>query len=75
MATFAFTIVMTNTPKKLNTAAIKIAFFAVIERVETHVAMAFGASVQPLTNITPNVRTAVINRGGLDMICERKSEK
>jgi hypothetical protein len=64
-----------NTPKKLNTAAIKIAFLAVIERVETHVAMAFGASVQPFTNMTPNVRTAVINRGGLDMICVRKSEK
>jgi hypothetical protein len=35
-----------------------------MERVETHVAIEFGASVQPFTNITHNVRMAVIINAG-----------
>lgn len=34
--------------------------------VETQVAMAFGASVQPLTKITPKVKMTVMARTGLE---------
>jgi len=64
-----------KTPKKLNTAAIKIADLTDIERVETHVAIAFGASVHPLTKITPKVSKVVINKIGLEVTCVKKSEK
>jgi len=64
-----------KTPKKLKTAAIKIADFTDIERVETHVAIAFGASVQPLTKITPIINKVVTNKIGLEIICAKKSEK
>jgi len=67
-------MVITNTPKKLKTAAIKIADLADIERVETHVAIALGASVQPFTKITPSVSNVVINNMGLVVICVKKSE-
>ena len=69
MATEAFTLVMTNTPRKLNTAAIMIAERTPIARVDTHVAIALGASVQPLTRMTANVRIAAISRDGLASIC------
>ena len=54
-ATLAFTMVITRTPRKLKTAAIKMALRALIARVETQVAMALGASVQPFTSTTPSV--------------------
>jgi|UPI0004AD2555 hypothetical protein len=38
-----------------------------IDRVETQVAIALGASVHPFTIITPNVRIVVIINGGLDI--------
>ena len=59
--------VITSTPRKLNTAAIIMAFLGVMERVETQVAIAFGASVQPFTNTTPKVRITVISKAGLDI--------
>jgi len=68
-------IVITNTPKKLKTAAIRIADRTDIERVETHVAIALGASVQPLTRITPIISKDVINKIGLEIACDKKSEK
>jgi len=60
---------MTSTPKKLNTAAMMIDILGLNERVEMQVAIALGASVQPLTNTTPNVKTVVIIKAGLDMSC------
>ena len=33
--------------------------------VDTHVAIAFGASVQPFTKITPEINDVIINRLGL----------
>ena len=71
-ATVAFTFVIRNTPRKLKTAAIKIAALADIQRVTTQVAMALGASVQPFTMITPSVRMTATNRSGLSVICCQK---
>ena len=51
--------VMTRTPRKLKMAAMMIAGRGRMARVETHVAMALGASVQPLTRITASVRMLV----------------
>jgi hypothetical protein len=42
-----------------------MAFLGSIARVEMHVAIALGASVQPLTRTTPMVRITVINKAGL----------
>jgi len=61
-------MVITNTPKKLKTAAIRIADLADIDRVDTHVAIAFGASVHPLTKITPNVSSVVTRSAKLEEI-------
>ena len=47
---------MPTKPTKLNTAASAIAAFGVRQRVETTVAMAFGASVAPETAVTPMKR-------------------
>jgi hypothetical protein len=63
-ATVALIIVITNTPKKLRTAAIIIALPGLMDRVETQVAIAFGASVQPLTKITPKVNSVTTSKGG-----------
>jgi hypothetical protein len=60
--------VIKNTPRKLNTAAISIALRSDIHLVETQVAIAFGASVQPLTSITPRVSTTAISISGLAII-------
>ena len=73
-ATVALSIVITNTPRKLNTAAMKIAARGPMERVEMQVAIAFGASVHPLTRITPNVSTTVTISAGLDVSRDIKSE-
>ena len=66
IATAGAIIVMTSTPRKLNTAAIKMAARGPMARVETQVAMALGASVQPLTKITPRVKMTVTARTGLE---------
>ena len=40
-------------------------FFGERALVETHVAIAFGASVHPFTNTTPSVNTVITNKAGL----------
>ena len=64
---------MTSTPRKLNTAAMAMAAPAFIARVDTQVAMALGASVQPLTRITPIVNSAVMASIGLEPSIEANS--
>jgi len=71
-ATELLICVITKTPRKLNPALIRIAALTGIHLVATQVAMAFGASVQPFTKITPNVRTTVINSTGfLTTSCQK----
>ena len=72
-ATLAFTMVITRTPRKLKTAAIKMALRALIARVETQVAMALGASVQPFTSTTPSFSATVTARTGFAASCARNS--
>ena len=67
--------VITRTPRKLNTAAMMIAVGARMARVETQVAIAFGASVQPFTRITPSVSATVTASRGLLNTWDRKSLK
>ena len=67
--------VITSTPKKLKAAAIQMAWRGLMERVETQVAMALGASVQPLTRMTPRVSRTVMSRGGLVTSCCKKAER
>lgn len=55
-----------KTPRKLNIADIVIAMRGRIARVVTHVAMELGASVQPLTRITPKVSSVVIHIIGVE---------
>ena len=74
MATVEFTMVITTTPAQLHTAAIAMARFTSRDLVDTHVAMAFGASVIPLTQMTPRVRRTVINNAGFVTSCRRKKE-
>ena len=64
--------VMTNTPRKLKAALIMIAVRAGRHLVVTQVAMALGASVHPLTKITPSVRSSVMTRTGLPDMASRK---
>ena len=66
-------MVITRTPRKLKTAAIKMALRALIARVETQVAMALGASVQPFTSTTPSVSATVTARTGFAASCARNS--
>ena len=66
-ATEELTIVMSSTPRKLNTALMMIAGRMLMLRVVTAVAMAFGASVQPLTKMTPRVSRTVTARIGFVM--------
>jgi hypothetical protein len=65
-ATALLTIVISKTPRKLKTAAIMIALLGEIDLVDTQVAIALGASVQPFTKITPIINTTVINKAGLE---------
>ena len=53
-------------------ALIMIAGLGLMHRVVMHVAIAFGASVQPFTNITPSVSTDVIRSAGEENICWQK---
>ena len=71
-ATELLIFVITNTPRKLNTALMIIAVRTFMQRVVTQVAMALGASVQPLTKITPSVSATVMRRTGLPAISLRK---
>ena len=74
MATRELIMVITSTPRKLKMAAMMMASCARIQRVDTQVAIALGASVQPFTKITPNVNTTVMASIGLESICAIKSE-
>lgn len=66
IATVEFKRVITKTPRKLNIAAMNTADLGDIARVAIQVAIAFGASVQPFTKITPIVKITVINKMGLE---------
>ena len=59
--TFPLSNDITETPEKFSNAAKTTAFFGVIDRVEMHVAIAVGASVQPLTVITPDSNIIAIS--------------
>ena len=48
---------------------------AFIDRVDTQVAMALGASVHPFTKITPKVRIAGTVRRGLCISCSINTVK
>jgi hypothetical protein len=65
----------TNNPTKLHMAAIKIACFGLIERVETAVAIAFGASVAPFTMITPMLSSVITAINGLLVSCDINKER
>ena len=71
-ATELLICVMMNTPRKLNAALIQMAPRTLMQRVVTHVAMALGASVQPLTKMTPSVNMMVMNSTGLEVIACQK---
>ena len=71
-ATDALIRVIMRTPRKLNAALIIIAGRGRMQRVVMHVAIAFGASVHPLTKMTPSVRAAVIINAGDEKICCQK---
>ena len=64
-ATELLICVITRTPRKLNTALSRMAGRGAMHRVVIQVAMALGASVHPLTKMTPSVRTTVIKSTGL----------
>ena len=61
-------------PQQRQSAAMAIAARGRIARVEMHVAIAFGASVQPLTRITPKVSSTVISSAGLLVMRDMKSD-
>ena len=68
IATLAFADVITITPKKLNIADIITAFGAESDLVATQEAIELGASVHPLTKITPKVNATAMNSRGLAVI-------
>ena len=74
-ATELLILVITSTPRKLNTALIMIAVLTFRHRVAMQVAMAFGASVQPFTNITPSVSATVTRRTGFENTCWQNPAK
>ena len=67
-ATELLICVITRTPRKLNIALVMMAERASMQRVVIHVAMALGASVHPLTKMTPSVRRTVIVKIALEPI-------
>ena len=71
-ATEALSCVMMKTPRTLKMAAMMTAERTRMHRVVTQVAMALGASVQPLTKMTPSVSNVVTVRAGLESTCWRK---
>ena len=64
-ATFGDNSVITSTPRKLKTAAMIIAARGFNARVATQLAMALGASVHPLTRMTPSVKSTVTQSAGV----------
>lgn len=74
-ATFEFSAVITEIPMKLKVAAKATAVRGPIDLVDTAVAMAFGASVQPFTRITPSVSITVKRKGRFPEIPEINSPK
>ena len=68
-ATDEFTCVMMKTPRKLKMALMMMAGRTFMQRVEMQVAIAFGASVQPLTKMTPKVKRTDIAMIGLVVTC------
>ena len=64
--------VMISTPMKLKAALSMMAVLALRHRVVTQVAMALGASVHPLTKMTPRVNSTVMARAGLLVTCCQK---
>ena len=66
LATPEDTSVITRRPKKLQIAAMMMAGVGFMQRVETTVAMALGASVAPLTMMTPILSRVTTNNKGLD---------
>src|SRR5699024_10591602 len=73
-ATALLICVISSTPRKLNTALIMMAVLTLRHLVAIHVAIAFGASVQPFTKITPSVSRTVTIRTGLEKTCSQKPE-
>ena len=61
--------VMMSTPRKLNTALVRMAARTLMHRVAMQVAMALGASVHPLTKMTPSVSRTVTSMAGLEKTC------
>ncbi len=53
-----------KSPRKLQTAAMMMAWRGFMARVDTAVAMALGASVAPLTTMTPMLSTTTTTRTG-----------
>ena len=74
-ATDALTEVTHRTPKKLQTAARSTASRKGRAPVTTTPAIAFGASVQPLTNRTARVSKTVTDRAEFLVSCPRNSKK
>ena len=68
-ATDELIIVMSSTPKKLKTALMMMAGRILMLRVVTAVAIALGASVQPLTKMTPKVSKTVTAKMGFETTC------
>jgi len=66
-------MVITNTPKKLNTVASNIAPRGLKDLVEMQVAIALGASVQPFTSMTDMVNRLVTKSAGIVNICCKNS--
>ena len=67
--------VMMSTPRKLNTALVRMAARTLMHRVAMQVAMALGASVQPFTSSTPRVRSTDRARAGFSTAWAKNVEK
>ena len=67
--------VMATRPTKLQTTDIMIASSMSIERVPTTSAMAFAASVAPLTKMVPKISTITRTRKGFEAKRPKNSER
>ena len=65
-ATADVTSETSSRPRKLQTAAMRMASLGFMARVETTVAMALGASVAPLTTMTPILSSVTATSTGLE---------
>ena len=72
-ATAAVTSDTRSRPKKLQTAAMRMAALGFMARVETTVAMALGASVAPFTTMTPILSRVTATKTGLDASSAKKT--